>query len=304
MSPNSVQRFHARFLAVLEYVESHLDDEMCVEDLAAIAAFSKFHFHRQFQSLFGMNVYRYVQLSRLKRASYQLAFRDQSVLEAAAANGYESPESFARAFRRQFLQSPSDFRSRPDWNSWALSLDPLTDMRHRHMPTPSLPHIEIVQFPATKIALLEHRGDPLAIGESIRKFIAWRKEHRLHPSVSATFNLLYDDPEAVPAEKFRLGLAVATELEIADNEYGVTSSEIPRGRCAKFTAVGSEATLATLLRQFYSQWLPQSREEPRDFPLFLQRLKFYPNVPEHEAVTDVYLPIDDPHARRSARSAR
>jgi AraC family transcriptional regulator len=159
------------------------------------------------------------------------------------------------------------------------------------MHTPALDHIEIVQFPATRVALLEHRGDPSYMGESIRKFIAWRKQHHLHPSVSATFNLLYDDPESVPADEFRLGLAAATELKIEDNEFGVRSSEIPSGRCAKFRAVGSDAILAKLLRKVYLEWLPASGEEPRDFPLFVQRVTFYPDVPEHEAITDVFLPI-------------
>ena len=50
--------------------------------LSAIAAFSKYHFHRQFSEFFGITVHRYVQLVRLKRASYRLAFRDdESALE-------------------------------------------------------------------------------------------------------------------------------------------------------------------------------------------------------------------------------
>ncbi len=41
----------------------------------------------------------------------------------------------------------------------------------------------------------------------------------------------------------------------------------------------------------YSQWLPQSGEGPRDFPLYFQRVRFFPDVPEHEAVTDIFLPL-------------
>jgi AraC family transcriptional regulator len=291
LKPDPTQRYRARMLAVLDHIEAHLDGELSVEELGAIAAFSKFHFHRQFQAVFGIGVNRYVQLSRLKRASYQLAFRNLSVIDAALSNGYESPESFARAFRRQFSQSPSAFRAQPDWSSWAMSPQPLTSLRQRHMDITSFEDVDIVHFPATKIALLEHRGSPLAIGDSIRRFIAWRKQHRLHPSVSATFNLLYEDPEAVPAEQFRFALAAATDLTVEDNEQGVTSSEIPSGRCARVRVLGSDAVLAESVRRLYSQWLPVSGEEPRDFPLFVQRLKFYPDVPEHQAISEVFLPI-------------
>ncbi|HEU4601654.1 MAG TPA: AraC family transcriptional regulator [Steroidobacteraceae bacterium] len=286
------KRYRARFLAVLDYVDAHLQNELRVAELSEIASFSKFHFHRQFQHLFGMSVNRYVQLSRLKRASYQLAFREEPVLEVAIGNGYESPESFARAFRKHTLRSPSDFRSQPDWTAWDKIFQPLSLMRHRHMDIALKPeHVEIIEFPATQIALLEHRGDPRHIGDSIRKLIAWRKEHRLHPSVSATFNLLYEDPEAVPAEQFRIGLAAATLDPVASNEYGVVACTIPAGRCARLRVVGSDTVWERALRHLYSEWLPGSSEEPRDFPLFLQRVAFYPDVPENEAITDIFLPL-------------
>jgi AraC family transcriptional regulator len=292
--PNTdpAKRYRARFHAVLDYIDTHLQNELRVAELSEIASFSKFHFHRQFQHLFGMNVNRYVQLSRMKRASYQLAFREAPVLEVALANGYESPESFARAFRKHVLQSPSNFRAQPDWIAWDKIFQPLSHTRRRHMDIALKPEqIEIVEFPATQIALLEHRGDPRHIGDSIRKLIAWRKQHRLHPSVSATFNLLYEDPDAVPAEQFRIGLAASTTDPIAPNEYGIFASTIPAGRCAKLRVTGSDPVWEGALRLLYSEWLPSSGEEPRDFPLFLQRVAFYPDVAENEAITDIFLPL-------------
>ncbi len=41
----------------------------------------------------------------------------------------------------------------------------------------------------------------------------------------------------------------------------------------------------------YGEWLPRSGRELRDFPMFAQRISFFPDVPEHEAVTDIFLPI-------------
>ena len=41
----------------------------------------------------------------------------------------------------------------------------------------------------------------------------------------------------------------------------------------------------------YAHWLPTSGEELRDFPLFMQRVKFFPDVPDGEAETDIYLPL-------------
>jgi AraC family transcriptional regulator len=38
----------------------------------------------------------------------------------------------------------------------------------------------------------------------------------------------------------------------------------------------------------YTAWFPQSGEELRDFPLYYQRVKFFPDVPENEAITDIF----------------
>src|SRR5919199_1385125 len=74
------------------------------------------HFHRQFAATFGVTVHRYVQLARMKRASYRLAFRDDAtVTEIALDAGYDAADAFARAFRERIGQVPSAFRKSPDW---------------------------------------------------------------------------------------------------------------------------------------------------------------------------------------------
>ncbi|MFL6617295.1 MAG: GyrI-like domain-containing protein, partial [Povalibacter sp.] len=81
------------------------------------------------------------------------------------------------------------------------------------------------------------------------------------------------------------------EEEVAPNSHDVISKVIPGGRCAKLRHVGSEATLGHAIRYLYARWLPASGEEPRDYALFMQRVLFFPDVAEHEAVTDLFLPL-------------
>jgi AraC family transcriptional regulator len=109
--------------------------------------------------------------------------------------------------------------------------------------------------------------------------------------VSATFNILWDDPETTPPQDFRLDLCAATEVEIAANDEGMVAKTLPGGRCAVLRHTGSDETLGAAVKYLYAQWLPQSGEELRDFPAFVQRVKFFPDVPESEAVTDVFLPL-------------
>lgn len=283
----------ARFRRVLDYIDRHLDEPLDVERLSRVAAFSKFHFHRQFALRFGVGVHRYVQLVRLTRASHRLAFRQrESIMQIALASGYEAPEAFARAFRKDSGQSPSAFREAPRWDAWHAASQVISQIRSTHMtPVHTDDAVRIVDFPETRVACLVHRGDPRLVGESIRRFIDWRKQNRLPPAASRTFVVAWNDPETVAPADYRLDLCAATAREIADNAFGVSPATLPGGRCAWLRHTGSDATLRASVAWLYRQWLPASGYETRDAPLFFERVRFFPDVAEHEAVTDIFLPL-------------
>ncbi|MCU6433039.1 AraC family transcriptional regulator [Undibacterium sp. Jales W-56] len=294
MTTAAEKRYLSRFRDVFDYIDQHLDEELSVEQLSAVAAFSKYHFHRQFSEMFGISVHKYVQLVRLKRATYTLAFRDHGrIIDLAMASGYEGPEAFSRAFRKMLGQSPSAFKEDPLWTSWYQTYQAVHHIRITHMkPEHTLESVKVVHVEPIRVAVLEHRGAPDRISLSIRRFIEWRKQQRLSPAVSATFNIFYSNPhEAVP-DDYRLDLCASVQHEIAEeNEFGIVNKMIPGGRCAVLRHVGSDDNLAQTMQFIYSEWLPQSGEELRDFPVYAQRVKFFPDVPEQEAIIDVFLPI-------------
>ena len=111
----ALQNYQARMRRVLDYIDRHLDSELDLDTVSSVAAFSKFHFHRQFTATFGLSVHRNVQLARMKRASHRLASETPSVTDIAMDAGYDAPDAFARAFRQRVGQSPSSFRKSPDW---------------------------------------------------------------------------------------------------------------------------------------------------------------------------------------------
>ena len=153
------------------------------------------------------------------------------------------------------------------------------------------PQVTIVDFPPTPVAVLAHRGDPALIGDSIRRFIVWRKAVGLPPSRSATFNILYGDPAETPPEQFRLDLCAGTGRAVEPNHAGVVAGLIAGGRCARLRHVGPDEGLGRAFAYLYGNWLPASGEAVGESPLFLQRVRFFPDVPEHEAVVDIFLPL-------------
>jgi AraC family transcriptional regulator len=291
--PSTIDRYQARFARVLEHIEANSETALSIDALCGIAAFSRHHFHRQFSGFLGMSAYRYVQFMRMRRATWRLAFRpEQSIHEIALATGYEGPEAFTRAFRQYAGQSPSDFRSAPDWPEWHSRFRPFFHLRQNHMnPLSTTGPVRVVTFPATRVAMLEHLGNPVRLGDTIRQFIEFRKAHRLSPASSATFNLIYNDPDETPPDEFRFSLCAATDDPVPANDAGVVQFVIPHGRCAVLRHRGSDDQLGHSIRHLYSEWLPTSGAELREFPLFMQRVTFFPDVPDSEAVTDIYLPL-------------
>lgn len=277
-----------RFQLVFDYIEQHLDHNLSLEQLSAVAHFSAFHFHRQFTAYCGMPLARYIQVQRLKRASYRLAFNPHDkVIDIAFDAGFQHAESFSRAFRQTFGITPSQFRQQPDWSRWHQSLPTSTIEREHQM------QVKIVDFPSTKVAVLTHQGTVELLNETAANFIAWRKTSGCSPVASShTYGLAPNDPTTTMPEAFRFTFAGSITAPIAeDNPFGVTNSEIPAGRCAVVRHLGSHEHLTQCARALYSDWLPESGEELRDFPLLFHYHNFIHDVPAHELVTDIYLPL-------------
>lgn len=151
--------------------------------------------------------------------------------------------------------------------------------------------VRIVMFPETKVAVFRHRGDPELIGESVRRFVEWRRAHGLSQSRSATYNILYHDPGSVAPGSYRVDLCAAIDEAFDSSGCGVLYRTIPAGRCAVLRHVGSDELLGERIRFLVSSWFPASGELRRNYPLFLQRVRFFPEVPEGESVIDIFLPL-------------
>ncbi len=276
-----------RFAAVLAYIDSHLEGDLSLTALSRIANFSAYHFHRQFTAYMGVPVSRYVQLMRLRRAAHQLATTPATpVLEAALGAGFESPEAFARAFKRAFGMAPSVFAKAPNWQAWsAVFVVP-------HLSRSITMQIRIVDFAETRVAALEHRGAPSLVGDSVARFRQWRLHSGQSPVASSrTFGIPYDNPDTTPAHAFRFAVCGEIDETVQPNDFAVHERVIPAGRCAVVRHVGSPDHISETIYPIYRDWLPSSNEELRDHPLFFHYLSVYPETPLEHWQTDIYVPL-------------
>jgi len=290
----ALRNYQDRMRRVLDHIDRNLDADLDLDTLSRVAAFSKFHFHRQFMATFGLSVHRYVQLARMKRASRGLAKGDaQSVTDIAMDAGYDAPDAFARAFRRRFGQSPSSFRKSPDWEPWLAAFGPLETARSKIMEQTFTPDdVTIRDEPPTPVAMLEHRGDRAMLNDTIQRFIAWRKAAGLSPETSPTITVFRSEREPAVAADYAMDLCVSTDLPIAADDALVKAGTIPGGRCAVLRVNGASHNMEPAALYLYREWLPASGEEAGDFPIYCRRqLSFVPGVPGHEVVADLFLPL-------------
>jgi len=289
------ETYRARMQRALDHIDRHLDGDLDLETVSSIAAFSKFHFHRQFTATFGLSVHRYVQLARMKRASHQLASREpKRVAEVALDAGYDAPDAFARAFRRRFGQSPSSFRKSPDWGAWLKTLGPFDNARNKLVQIifDDL-DVTVRDMPPISVAMIEHRGDRATIPTTRERFLAWSKAHGLSPETGrASFMVFRSEREPANPADYSMDLCVGTDQPIEANEEGVKASVIPGGRYAVLRYPGNTNNLEPAALYLYRDWLPASGEEAGNFPLFCKRwLSPIPEVSAHEVVAELFLPL-------------
>ena len=91
----------------IDYIEQNLAETLDIEEIAGIAALSPFYYQRIFGALCGMTVGEYIRARRMTLAAQELTGSDAKVIDVAVKYGYDSPDSFTKAFVRFHGIAPS-----------------------------------------------------------------------------------------------------------------------------------------------------------------------------------------------------
>ena len=95
----------------IAYMEEHLTDEITPADVAKSVNISSFHFQRAFSLLTGTSPAEYLRNRRLSQAGAELAEGNGKVIDIALRYGYDTPESFTKAFSRYHGVSPTQVKN-------------------------------------------------------------------------------------------------------------------------------------------------------------------------------------------------
>jgi len=94
----------------IDFLEENLEEDIRLEDLARVACFSIFHYHRLFKEVVGQPAIDYLRKRRLAKAADELIETDEKIASIALRYQFCSQESFTRAFSRQFGLPPGRYR--------------------------------------------------------------------------------------------------------------------------------------------------------------------------------------------------
>ena len=105
------QEYTEKFIAVCNHIEEHCTEDLSLDDAAALAGFSKYHFTRLFKQFTGVSFYKYLNRKRIEHAEMLLVDPEISIAEVALQSGFSSLSTFIRMFKLIKDCTPTEFRN-------------------------------------------------------------------------------------------------------------------------------------------------------------------------------------------------
>ena len=255
----------------VDYIETHLTDDLCLESIAAQAGVSDYHFRTVFFYLSGMSLSEYIKNRRLSEASKAL-LQGEKVTDVAFQYGYESMDGFTRAFKKWSGFLPSDAAKKGICKSFPkisfkISIQGGVSMEWRTEKKPTF-HLAGV----TARVPMQFEGINQAI-VTLAQSITPAQREELHALQNIApmeiINASYDaDAHFEKEEGFLTHLigVLTTEENINDTLEAVS---VPALTWAVFPNEGPfPSTLQNTMANIYAQWLPASGYELVPAPTF------------------------------------
>ncbi len=280
-----IDEHRRRIELAMRWIGERLDQPLALEDVAAVARLSPFHFHRLFSAYVGEPVGRWITRRRLELAALRLAYEpDRSVTDIAMASGYSSPSNFTKAFTGFFGCSPKRLRARQSELPVALgtltsrygkgfdpgdlfALPASADLRALRDEAAALAKmLRFVEIEAIPVACLASPAgyDQRTLEETWAQLVAYAHELGLAEHGVDAYGVAHDSPQLTAPELCRYHACVPCPRSVA-LPAPLFRGELPAGRYAVFRYAGPVTGVESMYRRIYSAWLPTTTLAPDDF---------------------------------------
>lgn len=306
------EEYISRINVVQDYIESHISQSFSLEELARVAGFSPFHFHRIFAAMTGETLFQFIQRVRLEKSAFLLLSQTkQDITRIALDCGFSNQASFAKAFRAYFGIPASQFRKN---RALSQAFIPRTESNLGKVlnqgvcyNTPvrrtlcdngravGIPYnVEIKDVPDRKVIYIRHRGpykENAALFEGLHEKLSQWAESRnlLNDAGTQWITLFHDQTDLTEEQKLRISYCMTIEGDVR-GEGEIGHMTIPGGKYAIGHFELKEDQYQEAWQAMIAQWLPESGYQPDDRYCF----ECYPENSEQPCVmqkVDIYLPI-------------
>ena len=316
-----LEEYRARINRVMDHVEVNIDRDLTLAELADVAGFSRFHFHRIFRGMVGETLNGFIQRVRLEKAATRLVMNPRkSITDIALECGFSNPSAFARAFREKYGTSAGGWRSggyrefsksgtpesktgTPSGNTgqdYAVSLRYTpgnanqiwrVTMKKENLET----EVEVREMPELHVAYLRHigpyKGDAEMFSDLFNRLMIWAGPRGLlrFPETEV-MTMYYDDPEITGDENLRVDACITVPPETqVDGEVGKTT--IPAGKYAVAHFELSPDRYQDAWNAVFSGWLPESGYQPADGPSYERYTGDMNDMSKEKVTVDICVPV-------------
>ena len=268
--PRVNAEYAQRINRVIDYLRANLDRQVKLAELAKVACFSEFHFHRIFSAVSGETLNSFTNRLRLEKAARLLRFSARSLTDIAFDCGFSSSATFSRAFRATYDTSPSHFRKSGEIKKSKICKELATGQEYV---LPMSDREKEAAFPVRLIDLAERQVAYIRVTNAFdldkllavfKRMIDWAKAQGIF-SQGILFGMTVDDPDVTPRHLYRYEVCFASSSPFQCSE-GMSRLKMPAMRYAATRVLGDIRKVATAWDYLVRTWLIKSAFEPEHAP--------------------------------------
>ncbi len=271
----------------LRYIEENLSGELTVDRIAEKVNISPFYFQKGFSMLCGYSVGEYIRMRRLSVAGSELVTSDNKVIDLALKYGYDSPDSFTKAFTRFHGSTPTDVRRKGALlKSFAplhikIILDGGNTMEYRVEEKPAFRVMGVSKIFSyeTANADIPQYWDEIHVQAAVKP-------------VEGMYGICFD--EEMGGNRFRY--MIADDLEEGKaGEKNLETYEVPRHTWAIFPCRGAmPLSIQEVNQRIFSEWLPAGNYEIAEgynIEYYSDSAEFKDGTQDPDYYAEVWIPV-------------
>jgi AraC family transcriptional regulator len=274
----------------IDYMEANICEELDAARVAEQAYSSSFHFQRTFNLLTGITVGEYIRNRRLSLAGEELAVSNAKVIDVAYKYGYDTPESFTKAFSRFHGVTPSAARQ-PGANLKSFNRLSITIT----MKGGNVMEYQIIKKESFSVLAKAKNFPTDSIDNGIGEF--WTQCDQdgtievlcSRGKKDATALLGLCEPEKKGEKTFCYGIGIECEKD-TEVPVGYEMWQLPAQTWVVFKCIGAmPKAIQDMWKRAYSEFFPQSEYEPLDAIDF----EAYPDgdTKDENYICDIWIPV-------------